>query len=173
MLRRVLECVVNISEGRDGAAISSIAEAAAPELLDVHTDADHHRTVLTTIGEDAPRRVAAEALARVDLRDHAGAHPRLGVVDVVPFVPLGGSTLDDALAARDGFASWLSGTYDVPGMMRLLRDVGSALSYLHDGGQVHGSVTTETVWAMPMGRIWLLGWQWAVPLADMPEGPRP
>ena len=66
-----------------------------------------------------------------------------------------------------------AGTYDVPGMMRLLRDVGSALSYLHDGGQVHGSVTPETVWAMPMGRIWLLGWQWAVPLTDMPEGIKP
>jgi eukaryotic-like serine/threonine-protein kinase len=63
-----------------------------------------------------------------------------------------------------------AGVYDVPGMMRLLRDVGSALSYLHDGGQVHGSVTTETVWAMPMGRIWLLGWQWAVPLTDIPDG---
>ena len=66
-----------------------------------------------------------------------------------------------------------AGAYDVPGMMRLLRDVGSALSYLHDGGQVHGSVSTETVWAMPMGRIWLLGWQWAVPLTDIPEGLSP
>src|SRR5688572_29082640 len=66
-----------------------------------------------------------------------------------------------------------AGTYDVPGMMRLLRDVGSALSYLHDGGQVHGSVSTETVWAMPMGRIWLLGWQWAVPLTDIPDGLSP
>jgi eukaryotic-like serine/threonine-protein kinase len=66
-----------------------------------------------------------------------------------------------------------AGTYDVPGMMRLLRDVGSALAYLHDGGQVHGSVTSETVWAMPMGRIWLLGWQWAIPPADIPDGLEP
>ncbi len=66
-----------------------------------------------------------------------------------------------------------AGTFDVPGMMRLLRDVGSTLSYLHDGGQVHGSVSAETVWAMPMGRIWLLGWQWAVPFADIPEGLAP
>jgi len=66
-----------------------------------------------------------------------------------------------------------AGAHDVPGMMRLLRDVGSALSYLHDGGQVHGSVTPETVWTMPMGRIWLLGWQWAVPLADIPDGVGP
>jgi eukaryotic-like serine/threonine-protein kinase len=66
-----------------------------------------------------------------------------------------------------------AGTYDVPGMMRLLRDVGSALSYLHDSGQVHGSVSPETVWAMPMGRIWILGWQWAVPVADIPDGLSP
>jgi eukaryotic-like serine/threonine-protein kinase len=62
-----------------------------------------------------------------------------------------------------------AGTYDIPGMMRLLRDVGSSLSYLHDGGQVHGSIAPETVWATPMGRIWLLGWQWAVPLVDIPN----
>jgi serine/threonine protein kinase len=66
-----------------------------------------------------------------------------------------------------------AGTYDVPGMMRLLRDVGSALAYLHDGGQVHGAVSPETVWAMPMGRIWLLGWQWAVPAADIPAAVSP
>jgi serine/threonine protein kinase len=57
-----------------------------------------------------------------------------------------------------------AGSYDIPGMMRLLREVGSALSYLHDGGHVHGSISPETVWATPMGRIWLLGWQWAVSL---------
>jgi serine/threonine protein kinase len=66
-----------------------------------------------------------------------------------------------------------AGTYDVPGMMRLLRDVGSALAYLHDASQVHGAISPETVWAMPMGRIWLLGWQWSVPLADIPDGVTP
>jgi len=62
-----------------------------------------------------------------------------------------------------------AGTYDIPGMMRLLRDVGSSLSYLHDGGQLHGSVGIESVWSTPMGRTWLLGWQWAVPVTDIPE----
>ncbi|HEU4996347.1 MAG TPA: serine/threonine-protein kinase [Gemmatimonadaceae bacterium] len=62
-----------------------------------------------------------------------------------------------------------AGPDDVQGMLRLLRDVGSSLSYLHDGGQVHGSVSPETVWTTPMGRIWLLGWQWAVPLVDVPD----
>jgi serine/threonine protein kinase len=58
-------------------------------------------------------------------------------------------------------------TFDIQAMLRLLRDVGSALSYLHDGGHVHGGVGPETIWTTPMGRIWLLGWQWAVPAADM------
>ncbi|HJQ18885.1 MAG TPA: hypothetical protein VJ867_00960, partial [Gemmatimonadaceae bacterium] len=62
-----------------------------------------------------------------------------------------------------------AGANDIAGVLRLLRDVGSSLSYLHDSGQVHGSVSSESVWATPMGRIWLLGWHWAVPLADIPE----
>jgi serine/threonine protein kinase len=62
-----------------------------------------------------------------------------------------------------------AGADDVPSMLRVLRDVGSSLSYLHDSGQVHGCVSPETVWSTPMGRIWLLGWQWAVPLADIPD----
>jgi eukaryotic-like serine/threonine-protein kinase len=66
-----------------------------------------------------------------------------------------------------------AGADDIQGMLRLLRDVGSSLSYLHDSGHVHGSVSPETVWSTPMGRIWLLGWQWAVPLADVPEGLTP
>jgi len=62
-----------------------------------------------------------------------------------------------------------AGPDDVAGMLHMLRDVASALSYLHDSGQVHGSVSPESVWATPMGRIWLLGWHWAVPLADIPD----
>src|SRR5438046_897405 len=61
------------------------------------------------------------------------------------------------------------GPLDIQEMLRVLRDVGSALSYLHDSGQVHGSVSAETVWSTPMGRLWLLGWQWAVPIVDVPD----
>ena len=92
----MLECVVNISEGRDPDAIAAIATAAGDALLDVHTDADHNRTVLTLLGEDAPRAVAREAVERLDLRRHEGAHPRIGVVDVVPFVALDGTPATDA-----------------------------------------------------------------------------
>jgi glutamate formiminotransferase / 5-formyltetrahydrofolate cyclo-ligase len=110
----VLECVVNVSEGRDEAVIAAIAGAAGADLLDVHTDAHHHRSVLTLVGEDAPRRVASEAIARLDLSAHSGVHPRVGVVDVVPFVPLDGSSMSDAISAREAFMVWLASEHAVP-----------------------------------------------------------
>lgn len=110
----MLECVINLSEGRDAAAVAAIAGAAGRDLLDVHTDPHHHRSVLTVVGEDAPRAVAAEAVARIDLRDHDGVHPRIGAVDVVPFVALAGSTFADAVAARDRFGTWAAATLGVP-----------------------------------------------------------
>jgi glutamate formiminotransferase len=123
----VLECVVNISEGRDQATVAAIGAAAGPDLLDVHTDPDHHRSVFTLVGEDAPRAIAREAVARLDLRDHDGVHPRIGVVDVVPFVALAGASSDDARAARDRFATWAATDLGVPcflyGPERTLPDV--------------------------------------------------
>ena len=110
----MLECVINVSEGRDGEAIAAIAGAAGDSLLDVHTDPHHHRSVLTLVGEEAARAVAAAAVGRLDLGGHDGVHPRLGVVDVVPFVALDGSTPDDALAARDRFARWFAAEHGVP-----------------------------------------------------------
>ncbi len=110
----VLECVVNISEGRDEGVIDAIAGAAGADLLDVHTDPHHHRCVLTLVGEEAPRAVAAAAVGRLDLRGHDGVHPRLGVVDVVPFVALEGSAPADAVAARDRFSAWLATEHGVP-----------------------------------------------------------
>jgi glutamate formiminotransferase len=65
--------------------------------------------------EGAVQAVAAEAVARLDLRSHEGAHPRLGVVDVVPFVPLAGSTMDEAVAARDRFLAWAGSELALPG----------------------------------------------------------
>jgi glutamate formiminotransferase / 5-formyltetrahydrofolate cyclo-ligase len=110
----VLECVVNVSEGRREDRLTVIAAAAGADLLDVHRDGDHHRAVLTLVGTDAPRRVATAAVAELDLRAHDGVHPRLGVVDVVPFVPLHGATMADAVAARDAFAAWAGGELGVP-----------------------------------------------------------
>jgi glutamate formiminotransferase len=110
----VLECVVNVSEGRDLGRIDALAASAAPDVLDVHHDPDHHRAVLTLVGTEAPRRLAAASGRELDLRAHAGVHPRVGVVDVVPFVPLDGATMADAVAARDAFAAWAGDELGVP-----------------------------------------------------------
>ena len=94
----LVECVPNFSEGRDRAIIAALEDAvrgvADVRLLDTHSDADHHRTVLTFVGPPAAAAEAAfravrEAAARIDLRQHGGVHPRIGAADVVPFVPLG------------------------------------------------------------------------------------
>jgi glutamate formiminotransferase/glutamate formiminotransferase/formiminotetrahydrofolate cyclodeaminase len=123
-----LECVINVSEGRDQSVIAAITGAAA--VLDVHADPDHNRAVLTLYGagvESEARAVTVEAVRRIDLRLHVGVHPRLGAVDVVPFVPLAGSAIDDALAARDRFARWAGEELGVPcflyGPERSLPDV--------------------------------------------------
>lgn len=110
----MLECVVNLSEGRDEALLRDLAQVVGDDLLDVHRDPHHHRSVLTLVGEDAPRALAEAAVARLDLTDHDGVHPRLGVVDVVPFVALAGSGPEDAVRARDDFARWFAGTHGVP-----------------------------------------------------------
>ena len=110
----MLECVVNVSEGRDAVVLAELARVCGADLLDHHADPDHHRSVFTLLGTDAPRRLAARAVGRLDIRRHQGAHPRLGVVDVVPFVPLAGATMAEALAARDAFATWCAGELGVP-----------------------------------------------------------
>ena len=110
----MLECVVNVSEGRTPATLEALEAAAGADLLDRHTDFHHHRTVLTLVGEDAPRAVTRVAVERIDLRLHDGVHPRLGAVDVVPFVPLDGATLEDAVAARNRFGAWLAAELAVP-----------------------------------------------------------
>lgn len=100
----MLECVVNISEGRRSDVVDAVAGAAGDALLDVHSDPHHNRSVLTMVGLDAALAVALAAIETIDIREHHGVHPRLGSVDVVPFVPLDGSTIVDAIAARDDFA---------------------------------------------------------------------
>jgi glutamate formiminotransferase len=110
----MLECVINISEGRRLDILDSIAGCAGPHVLDVHCDSDHNRSVLTVVGEPAARAITMAAVDALDIRDHQGAHPRIGVVDVVPFVPLGSTPFDEAIAARDRFAEWAATELTVP-----------------------------------------------------------
>jgi glutamate formiminotransferase len=141
----VLECVINVSEGRRQTTIDALSRAAGASLLDTHTDAHHHRTVFTMAGdavEEAARQVARVAVARIDLGEHRGAHPRTGAIDVVPFVPLEDSTIDDAIAARDRFAAWAEDELELPCMTygpdgRTLPDVRWAVS----AGEVQGHPT--------------------------------
>lgn len=113
----MIECVPNFSEGRDTRVIEEIAAAISRTpgvtLLGWESDADHHRSVVTFAGpadavrEGAVRGVGA-AVERIDLNRHLGVHPRVGAADVVPFVPLDGSTLEDCVevAHRAGEEIW-------------------------------------------------------------------
>lgn len=109
---KIIECVPNISEGRDKKKIdrivASLTEVEGVKLLDVCIDPDHNRTVLTFIGrlEDVERGAAAvgdRALDLIDMRHHRGVHPRIGAVDVVPFVPLKGASMKNAVDVAHRF----------------------------------------------------------------------
>jgi glutamate formiminotransferase len=113
----VLECVPNVSEGRDRTVLAALARACGHALLDLHADADHHRSVFTLAGHDTPGAVRALALAvakYLNIARHAGVHPRLGALDVVPFVALDGSSHRDAVDAALAFASWVAEELELP-----------------------------------------------------------
>ena len=104
---RLLEAVPNFSEGRDPSVVDAIVaakRAAGADVLDWSADADHHRSVVTLVGppevvENATVAGARIAIERIDLNRHAGVHPRVGALDVLPFVPLHGLTMEDARAS--------------------------------------------------------------------------
>ncbi len=107
MWEKIVECVPNVSEGRNQETIHAIAAALrrVPEIrvLDVEFDPDHNRSVFTFAGtpegvKEAVFALFQEALPRIDLRSHKGEHPRMGAVDVVPFVPVRGVTMEDCIA---------------------------------------------------------------------------
>lgn len=112
----LFEIVPNLSEGRDAAVVDeafAAVERSGARVLHRTSDAVHHRSVLTVVGSgpqvlEAGIALAGVALARIDLRTHRGVHPRIGALDVLPFVPLDGATLTDAvaLAHRAGAAIW-------------------------------------------------------------------
>lgn len=104
-MNKILETVPNFSEGRDKVTIEAIADCfrgrEGVKLLDYSADKDHNRSVFTVIGEpealrDAVIRAAGVALERIDLRAHHGQHPRMGAVDVIPFIPIKGCGLEEA-----------------------------------------------------------------------------
>ena len=123
MATPLLECVPNVSEGRDPRAVEAIAEAvravSGARLADVHADPDHNRSVFTFLGspravEEAAVALAAAVLTRVDMREHHGIHPRIGALDVLPFVPLRELAMDDAVAVARRVGERLGREHGVP-----------------------------------------------------------
>ena len=118
-----MECVPNFSEGRDPVVVSSLAErireTSGVRLLDHSADADHHRSVFTFSGKpeqvvEAALAAAGVAVERIDLNRHSGVHPRMGAVDVVPFVPLSGITMAECVEWSRNFAERLWERWRVP-----------------------------------------------------------
>jgi len=120
---KIIECIPNFSEGRDSGVITAIADGvsavAGVDVLDFSMDRDHNRSVLTFIGP--PEAILKGAIAAcnraaelIDMRGHRGCHPRIGAVDVVPFVPLEGSRMEDAVEIAHRFGHVFARTHDVP-----------------------------------------------------------
>lgn len=119
----IIECVPNISEGRRAevvdACVDAIRRTPGVRLLDHSSDASHNRSVLTLAGDAGPLKQAVlalyeQAVARIDLRTHRGEHPRVGAVDVVPFVPIEGVAMEACVALAREVASEVAARFGVP-----------------------------------------------------------
>ncbi|HUP84015.1 MAG TPA: glutamate formimidoyltransferase [Candidatus Limnocylindria bacterium] len=119
----LIECVPNFSEGRRSGVIDAIAgrveTVAGVHLLDRTSDSDHNRSVLTFAGEAegvtaAMEGAVEEAVARIDMNSHEGQHPRVGAVDVIPFVPLAGTTMDEAVELARDFGRRIAERFELP-----------------------------------------------------------
>ena len=119
----MFECVPNYSEGRDADKIEKIVDCfrgvKGVKLLDYSSDSDHNRSVVTVIGEREPLKAAVvasigKALELIDLNVHTGQHPRMGAVDVVPFIPLRGATMEEADALAKEAAREAAEKYSLP-----------------------------------------------------------
>ncbi|MEA2599634.1 MAG: glutamate formiminotransferase / 5-formyltetrahydrofolate cyclo-ligase [Acidobacteriota bacterium] len=118
-----LECVPNVSEGRRPEVVARLAAAASSppgvRLLDVSSDPDHNRSVLTLAGDaeglfQGLLTLYEVALAEIDLTRHQGVHPRVGAVDVVPFVPLGDTPMAEAVATAERLAAEVARRFGLP-----------------------------------------------------------
>jgi glutamate formiminotransferase len=119
----LIECIANLSEGRRAGVVTDIAASirAIPgvRLLDVQSDASHNRSVLTLVGdagslEHAVLTLFDRAIRVIDLRTHQGEHPRLGAVDVVPFVPIEGVTMGECVALARQVGAAVAARFDLP-----------------------------------------------------------
>lgn len=170
------ECVVNISEGRQIRWLEGVA-ASLPHCIDLHVDADHNRSVFTLLALNAGLidevvRLARVSIEHLDVNDHEGVHPRIGIVDVVPFVPLGNATLEEACVMRNEAATRLANELGLPCFLygplengeRSLPEVrtGAFSAVPPDRGPNHphptgGAVAVGARWPLVAWNIWLEG----------------
>jgi glutamate formiminotransferase len=117
-MKKVLLCEPNISEGRDLKIVEQVVDQVRRvdevKMLDYSSDADHNRSVLTYLGEPEPvieatKAMAAKALELIDMTKHQGSHPRMGAVDVVPFVPVRSIETEEAVEAAREFGKFVGG----------------------------------------------------------------
>ncbi len=122
-MNRIVECVPNFSEGRDlqkiDQIISPFRAKAGVKLLDYSNDTDHNRMVVTVVGEPEALKAAVieaigVAVSLIDLTKHEGQHPRMGAADVVPFIPIKGVTMEEAIALSKEVAKEVADRYGVP-----------------------------------------------------------
>ena len=120
---KIMECVPNFSEGRDLGKIEKIIEPfrarQGVKLLDYSNDEDHNRLVVTVVGEPEALKAAlleavGQAVALIDLNRHSGQHPRMGAVDVIPFIPIKGCAMDEAIALSKEVGEQIATLYQVP-----------------------------------------------------------
>ena len=142
----LFQCVPNVSEGRRPEVVDAMADAlrAVPgvRLLDHSSDRDHHRSVFTLVGTADPLRSAMRTLfdladRHVDLAHHQGAHPRIGAVDVVPFVPLAGAPMEAARVLAREVAEEVASRFDLPVYLyeeSALRPERRSLAWIRRGG---------------------------------------
>lgn len=122
-MNKIVECVPNFSEGRDLQKIDQIISPfrgkQGVKLLDYSNDEDHNRLVVTVVGEPEPLRDAileaiAIAVQLIDLNYHTGQHPRMGAVDVVPFIPIKNVTMEEAIALSKEVGAEVAKRYNLP-----------------------------------------------------------
>ncbi|MFB0518878.1 MAG: glutamate formimidoyltransferase [Acidobacteriota bacterium] len=122
-LKTVIESVPNFSEGQRGEVISAIVnrvkEVPGAKVLDISSDPDHNRSVLTMVGDQDSLKGAIlglfeKAVELIDLTKHQGEHPRMGAVDVVPFVPIKGITMDDCISLSKELGEEIAEKFNIP-----------------------------------------------------------
>jgi glutamate formiminotransferase len=120
---RLVESVPNVSEGRRLDTVERLADAisAVPEvhLLDQTSDSSHNRSVFTLAGpagavSNALERLVGAAIDEIDMNEHSGEHPRIGAVDVIPFVPLGDTSMDETVEIATAFGQRIAARFDLP-----------------------------------------------------------